>query len=142
MKKIFILFLIFLPCFVQTGYSINGLWLEKHDGTRVGYIFDNISHVEYSLKGISIVTYQKVDEYTFEEVRKIYFADDIVLRGDANGDGMISWSDVAYIVNYILGTPADNFNAEAADVNQDGKVGIQDIMFIVNHMQNGKYPDE
>jgi len=64
------------------------------------------------------------------------------LRGDANGDGEIGMPDVMYIVNYILGTPADDFDIEAADANSDGEVGMPDVMYIVNYILNGKYPDK
>ncbi len=66
---------------------------------------------------------------------------DIVI-GDVNGDGEIGMPDVMFIVNYILGTPDQSFNAEAADANRDGEVGMPDVMFIVNYILNGKFPDE
>ena len=64
------------------------------------------------------------------------------LRGDANGDGEIGMPDVMYIVNYILGTPAEDFNAQAADANLDGEIGMPDVMYIVQYILNGKFPDE
>ena len=65
-----------------------------------------------------------------------------VLRGDANGDGEIGMPDVMFVVNYILGNPADTFNAKAADANLDGEIGMPDVMFIVNYILNGKFPNE
>ncbi len=67
---------------------------------------------------------------------------DGVLRGDANGDGEIGMPDVMFVVNYILGNPAETFNEEAADANLDGEIGMPDVMFIVNKILNGKFPDE
>ena len=64
------------------------------------------------------------------------------LRGDANGDGEIGMPDVMFVVNYILGNPAETFNADAADANLDGEIGMPDVMFIVNYILNGKFPDE
>ena len=64
------------------------------------------------------------------------------VRGDANGDGEIGMPDVMFVVNYILGNPADTFNADAADANLDGEIGMPDVMFIVNYILNGKFPDE
>ena len=69
-------------------------------------------------------------------------ANDVLLKGDANGDGEIGMPDVMFIVNYILGTPAETFNAKAADANLDDEVGMPDVMFIVNYILNGKFPDE
>ena len=64
------------------------------------------------------------------------------LRGDVNGDGEIGMPDVMFIVNYILGTPAEIFDAEAADVNLDGEIGMPDVMFIVNYILDGRFPDD
>ena len=64
------------------------------------------------------------------------------LRGDANGDGEIGMPDVMFVVNYILGTPAETFNEMNADVNLDGEIGMPDVMFIVNYIKNGEFPDE
>ena len=67
---------------------------------------------------------------------------DPVMRGDANGDGEIGMPDVMFVVNYILGSPAETFDTEAADVNCDGEVGMPDVMYIVQYILNGKFPDE
>ena len=64
------------------------------------------------------------------------------LRGDANGDGEIGMPDVMFIVNYILGTPAETFNEKNADANLDGEIGMPDVMFIVQYILNGKFPEQ
>ena len=65
-----------------------------------------------------------------------------IMRGDANGDHEIGMPDVMFLVNYILGNPAETFNANAADANQDGEIGMPDVMFIVQYILNGRFPDE
>lgn len=60
--------------------------------------------------------------------------------GDANDDGKIGTADLMYIVNKILGTPAEDFNAQAADVNEDGKIGNADLMMVVQYILNGEFP--
>ena len=62
------------------------------------------------------------------------------LRGDANGDGEVNMADAMSVANYILGTPGDSFNIDAADANLDGKVGMADVMFIMNYIRKGKFP--
>ena len=64
------------------------------------------------------------------------------MRGDANEDGKIDMQDVTLIVSYILGTPSETFNTEAADVNDDGEIGMSDVMHIIHYILNGKFPDE
>ena len=43
-----------------------------------------------------------------------------------------SLADVIGIVNYILESPADNFDATAADVNEDGIIDVADVVGVVN----------
>lgn len=62
------------------------------------------------------------------------------ILGDANNDSEIGMSDIMYIVNYLLGTPADDFNENAADANQDGEIGMSDVMFIVQYLLTGEFP--
>lgn len=65
-----------------------------------------------------------------------------VTKGDVNGDGEITMADAMYLVQYILGNPADDFIEEAADVNGDGEIGMPDVMFIIQYTINGKFPTE
>ena len=65
----------------------------------------------------------------------------LYLRGDANDDGQVDMADANSVVNYILGTPADDFNPDNADANLDGEIGMPDVMFIVNYVLNGQFPE-
>lgn len=65
-----------------------------------------------------------------------------IIKGDVNGDGKVDMSDVTDLVQYILGNPAENFNADAADVNGDKEIGMPDVMFLVQYVLNGKFPTE
>ena len=55
-----------------------------------------------------------------------------VLPGDANDDGMVSITDVTYMVDYILGNGTDKFNLKNADVNEDKKIDVTDVTRIVD----------
>lgn len=48
--------------------------------------------------------------------------------GDVDGDGTVSITDVAMIVDYILGVGDDNFIAANANVDGDSEIGINDVM--------------
>ena len=63
------------------------------------------------------------------------------VRGDANGDYEVGMPDVMFVVNYILGEPAETFNERNADANLDGEIGMPDVMFIVNYILNGQFPE-
>ena len=52
------------------------------------------------------------------------------LTGDVNGDGRINVSDVAALINMILGLEA--MNQSSADVNGDGRVNVSDVSALIN----------
>jgi len=54
------------------------------------------------------------------------------LRGDVNGDGLVTVSDVMCIVLHILNEPPSKFLIENADLNSDGQINVSDIMETVN----------
>ena len=59
--------------------------------------------------------------------------DDIDLQldpGDVNGDENVNVSDIATLVNMILGT--DIINNVTGDVNGDGKVNVSDVSALIN----------
>lgn len=57
--------------------------------------------------------------------------------GDANGDGEVDVADIVNIANYILGSTAEGFLAEAADYDSDGTVDVADIVNIANYILGG-----
>ena len=55
------------------------------------------------------------------------------LKGDANGDGKVSVTDIAVIVNHILSIPnGTGFSVFSADANGDGNITVTDIGVIVD----------
>ena len=50
-----------------------------------------------------------------------------VLKGDANGDGVVDVADITAIASYILGDAPAGFNTDNADANGDGVVDVADI---------------
>ena len=60
----------------------------------------------------------------------------VVLKGDVNGDGLVTIADVAALVNYLLGQSSDEFNERAAYVDDDDAITISDALAIVNIILN------
>lgn len=60
-----------------------------------------------------------------------------VLLGDVNGDGMITVTDAASVVNHILQKAPQGFIPDAADVNGDGAITVTDAASIVNMILSG-----
>ena len=86
----------------------------------------------------TLSAYQAADQW-----KEFFFVEEgdpfAILRGDANGDGVVNMDDATFVTNIILGTEEAT---EAADVNNDGVVNMPDVMFIINYIKNGKFPDE
>jgi hypothetical protein len=66
-----------------------------------------------------------------------YDRDEVVIKGDTNGDGKITINDSVKIVNHFLGTaPLTGAYLAAADTNGDTRITINDSVKIVNHFLN------
>ncbi|MCJ7459833.1 MAG: dockerin type I repeat-containing protein [candidate division Zixibacteria bacterium] len=62
------------------------------------------------------------------------------LRGDANGDGKVTVSDVVFLVNYLFkGGPAP-LPFLSGDANCDTKVTVSDVVYLVNYLFKGGPP--
>ncbi len=61
-----------------------------------------------------------------------------VQRGDANGDGMITVTDIAVVVNRILQLDAEGGYETGLDANRDGQVTVTDIGVIVDKILGTK----
>lgn len=62
---------------------------------------------------------------------KLEYPGDVVL-GDANGDGVVSISDITTLIDYMLGA-LDEINM-GADFNEDGTISIGDLTLIIDFL--------
>ncbi len=62
------------------------------------------------------------------------------IRGDANGDSIVTVSDVVYLINYLFhgGTPPEPL--DAGDANSDHTVDITDVVYLINYLFKGGPP--
>lgn len=56
--------------------------------------------------------------------------------GDTNGDGVVDASDIAYVIDSLLGFGHEVFNPDEADLNGDGVVDATDISLIIHRILN------
>ena len=54
--------------------------------------------------------------------------------GDVDGDGRLSFTDVAMTITNILGREQSGFDVNTADMNGDGRVTITDAVIIINNI--------
>lgn len=63
-------------------------------------------------------------------VRFTHIVEENILAGDVNGDGRVNVSDVATLINMILGIiPTD---VDAADIMKDGRINVSDVTALIN----------
>ncbi|MGB2981407.1 MAG: M14 family zinc carboxypeptidase, partial [Candidatus Zixiibacteriota bacterium] len=62
------------------------------------------------------------------------------MRGDANGDGTITVSDVVFLVNYLYRDGPAPDPLAAGDINSDGQINVGDIVYLVNYLFHGGPP--
>ena len=60
----------------------------------------------------------------------------VVLSGDVNDDGFVNITDVSMLINYLLGSEPNGFNAANANVNQDNDINISDATMLINMVLN------
>ena len=61
------------------------------------------------------------------------------MRGDADGDGEVSISDVSKLTDYLLTGNASGVNLSGADADQDGEVAIADVSAIIDYLLAGNW---
>ena len=77
MKKTLLLLLMILTGITQAARAINGLWLEKQDGSLVGYVFEQGINISYKFNTVVMTTNTASAEYPFDDIKRIYFEDDV-----------------------------------------------------------------
>jgi hypothetical protein len=93
--------------------------------------------VEGSFEGkISNVKFTRIKDNQKIEIQlddtKINIVVKNTLKGDANGDGEVTVTDIVEIVGYIMGNPSGKFVMSAADANGDGDISVTDIVWVVS----------
>lgn len=63
--------------------------------------------------------------------------DGLVLRGDANDDGVISVADVMYLINDLFAGGAAPASTCRGDANNDGVITAADVAFLLNYLFAG-----
>ena len=58
----------------------------------------------------------------------------IMGNGDANGDGEVSVLDVTTLIDALLGSSIDKFNAINADANGDGSISVADVTTLIDKL--------
>jgi hypothetical protein len=74
---------------------------------------------------------------TWSNIQEAVVLSSNFIRGDANGDSLITVSDVVFLINYLFqgGTSPDPY--AAGDANHDGVVDLGDLVYLINYLFKG-----
>jgi uncharacterized delta-60 repeat protein len=63
-----------------------------------------------------------------------------LIRGDANGDGVIDVADIVYLVNFLYRNGDPPTPVEAGDTTCDGIVDVADVVRLISYLYRGGNP--
>ena len=55
-----------------------------------------------------------------------------IVRGDVNGDGVLTPADIVCLVGYLIGQESDDFNAKQVDIDRSGEITITDLVLDID----------
>ena len=61
------------------------------------------------------------------------------LRGDVDGDGEVTISDVTALIDYLLSGSASGVDVNAADTDLSGSVDISDVTTLIDYLLKGRW---
>ena len=102
------------------------------------------SHQTVDVTGVRNTAFFEVttqtNKYQVRDVTDIYlpYLDVQSIPGDVNGDGSVNIADVTSLIDYLLGSELDTFDAVAADVNGDGSINISDVTSLIDLLLTSK----
>jgi len=90
--------------------------------------------------GVHEIDFTATDETNLFSVLPIEIEVVTWVRGDANGDGIVTGPDVSYLVSYLRGlVPRPNPEGRG-DVNGNGSILGSDVTYLVNYFRGGPPP--
>lgn len=90
------------------------------------------------MKNIWLITTAGV-ELSFADEQCEVTVPTTALKGDVNGNGEVTIADVSALIDYLLGTEVENFNAANAHVNDDDDITIADVSALIDMLLSGEY---
>ena len=96
--------------------------------------------------GTHTLTWDYIKDYTADPYGDFFAIDNVAiasaaaLRGDVNGDGSVSITDMTALIDYLLSGDASGINLDAADCNADSNVTITDVTALIDYLLSGNWP--
>ena len=142
MKKTIITMLIALVAIITSAETYSYLKFTKTNGSTLTYSAEGLK-LTYDNTNVYVNNVETTATIALAEVQDMYFSNEAggndFLRGDVNGDGSVSISDVTALINYLLSGDATDVNVDAANCNQDESVSISDVTALINYLLSGTW---
>ena len=143
MKKTIITMLIALVAMFASAETYSYLKFTRVGGSTVTYSVEGLK-LTYDSNNVYVTNAETSATIPLADVQEMYFSNEggttpAAMRGDVNGDGLVSIDDVTALIDYLLGGDATGINLDGADCNQDGGVNIDDVTTLIDHLLGGSW---
>ena len=130
--------LIALVAIFASAETYNYLKFTKTNGTTVTYSVEGLK-LTYDNTNVTVTNVDGTATIALAEVQDMYFSNEAApsfIRGDVDGDGVVSISDVTTLIDYILNQDPEGVNLPSCDCDEDGEIGITDITALIDFILN------
>ena len=128
------------PDYVTIKYNPDGstAWVKRYNGP--GNWDDEAKAIAIDDSGNVYVTGGSYGTGTEADFVTIKYVQASILRGDANGDGVIDVGDVVYLINYLFKSGSAPNPWATGDANCDQVVNVGDVVYLINYLFKGGSP--
>jgi hypothetical protein len=122
--------------------SVNNIPQTIYDDLLHGQsLTDNVLRQEatYQNNGWDMINVWGIDEDSSYPYLRALNVQHLVERGDIDGDGSVTISDVTGLIDYLLSGNATGVNLESADCDQDGNINISDVTTLIDFLLRGNW---
>ena len=115
--------------------SMSGATFSGNEGTLMNITLDVASDVTEGNHKILLQNVELSDKTgTAHNTMEVTSTVDIkaITPGDVDGTGTVSVNDAVCVINYILGSPAEDFIEPAADLDGNGVITVNDVVILIN----------